>query len=132
MFYASCIKAEIGNPRFPNSALIHTYCYKNEVSFDILGVAEQFLITGVLQLGGKDNKDLEFNGTGLWNSIRETPIVPIEILYKVNQKIWGKIVNNCKLQLQTVEQGWQGNTIEGVDNTNYALGTNVFCAVRKH
>lgn len=112
----------------------YTYCYKNEVSFDIEGLNEGFVVTGILQFFGEGKKDLEFNGTGLWKSIIETPFGPIEIEYRVNQKIWGDIVNNCKLQLQTDEQGWQNKPVEGfeLESSNYALGTNTFCAVRKH
>lgn len=110
----------------------NTYCYKNEVSFDIEGLNEGYVVTGVLQLNSK--KGLEFNGTSLWYSYIETPFGPIQIVYRVNQKIMGKIVNNCKLQLKTTESGWQNKPVEGfeLEASNYALGTNTFCAIRKH
>ena len=110
----------------------NTYCYKNEVSFDIEGINEGYVVTGVLQLNSK--KGLEFNGTSLWKTIIVTPFGPIEMAYRVNQKIMGKIVNNCRLQLKTMESGWQDKPIEGIiiDTSNYSLGTNAFCAIRKH
>ena len=112
----------------------YTYCYKNEVVIDISNINEGFTVVGILQLFGKNNKDLEFNGTGIWNSVIQTPVGPLEIVYGLSQKIWGKVINNCKLSLQTVEDGWQTKPVEQfptVENTNYALGTNTFCAVAK-
>jgi hypothetical protein len=112
----------------------YTYCYKNEVVFDVANIGEGFTVTGILQLWGKNYKNIEFNGTGVWNSVMQTPFGPLEIVFGVGQKIWGKVINNWKLTLQTAEDGWQTKPVAQfptVENSNYALGTNAFCAVAK-
>lgn len=104
----------------------NTYCYNQEVKFDIDGAAENYTITGVLQVTGKN---LQFKGTSLWNSV----LGPITLLYRVTSEMDGVLVNNCKLQLLSRETGWQDKPSEVSKNTtNYVLGTNTFCAFRKH